>query len=197
MKKFCGIKMGRKLIAISLTALTVFSSIGVIALADDSDDFIIDQKVIDVIGGGNGPVWVTIRDEKHYDNEQGYDRIFFEEDSQPFIDENGRTQMPLRAISDELGFSVDWNEAEKKITLSQAEKTVIFYLDNDEFTVNGSIIKMDTTPILVNERTFIPLRFIGEAVGYTVEYTDRNLVEDVPSITTDIEDMWNFDKYNL
>lgn len=188
--------MSRKVIAIGLVALTMFSSVGFSALAENDNDFNIDQKAIDVIAG-NGPIWVTVRDAKHYNyDEQGYDRIFFEEDSQPFIDDNGRTQMPLRAICDELGFSVDWNENEQKITLSKDNETVIFHLGSNEFSANGTVVKMDTVPMLVNDRTFIPLRFVGEAVGYTVEYTDRNLVEDAASITTDIADMWNFDKYN-
>lgn len=188
--------MNKKLIALGLTVLTVFASFSFSVLAQDDSDFTVDQKVINVIGG-NGPVWVTILDGKHYDAvNQVYSRILFDANSEPFIDNNGRTQMPLRAMSDELGFSVDWNETEKKITLSQVEQTIIFHLNSDEFTVNGKKLKMDTTPMLVNGVTFIPLRFIAEAAGYTVEYTNRDLVEDVDSNTTSIEDMWNFDKYN-
>ena len=52
---------------------------------------------------------------------------------------------------------------------------------------------MDTTPLLKNDRTFIPLRFIGEALGYKVDYSEA---KDPNSISTSVDDMWNFKKYN-
>ncbi len=169
--------------------LAAAMSISVIASADE---FTVDQKAISVIGG-ESPIWVTIMDEKHYDAEsQGYSRIMFDDSNQPFIDENGRTQMPLRIIGDELGFTVDWNEDKQEITMSSGENNIVLHLNSNEITADDKTITMDTTPKVVNGTTFIPLRFMAESVGYTVEYTDRRLVDEAKSVTTPIEDMWKF-----
>ena len=180
--------MSKRVISLLLTLAALTAAVS--AAADGED-----VKIIDVIGGGSGPVSVTICDAQHYNSEmQGYDRIMFDADSEPFIDENGRTQMPVRAISDELGFDVDWNETEKKITLSKDAQTVMFSLNSSEFTAGGKTVTMDTAPVVKDGRTFVPLRFMAEAVGYSVEYTDRSLTENINSAETPIDDMWNFGK---
>lgn len=175
----------KKITAAALTSVLALSSAGVLA----------EENSIHVIAGKGLPVRVTIVDEKHYDEvSQGYDSIVFSDDTMPFIDENGRTQLPLRRIAEELDFTVDYSDAEKKITLSKKDYTVIFYINSKDFTVNGKSVSMDTAPVIVNDSTFVPLRYLSEAVGYTVDYTDRNKVAEVESYTTPIEDMWNFGK---
>lgn len=175
-----------------LALLTAISSIGITVFAENNE--VADNSNLIHVIGGNGPVLVTVCDDEHYNN-GSYEQLIFSEDSEPFIDENGRTQLPIRAIGEELGFSVDWDSVLKKITLTKNDQTIVFHMGSNEFTKNGETIKMDTTPMLVNDRTFVPLRFLCEAVGYTVEYTDRTKVIEANSATTDIEDMWNFEKH--
>jgi len=40
-------------------------------------------------------------------------------DVAPFVDENNRTLLPARHVAEELGYSVDWNEATKEITITK------------------------------------------------------------------------------
>lgn len=176
----------RKYTAAALTAIMALSSSS--AFAEDN--------TVHVIAGKGLPVKITIADEKHYDEtSQGYDSLVFSDDTLPFVDENGRVQIPVRRIAEELDFTVDWNDGEKKITLSKSDYTVIFNVNSKDFTVNGTVISMDTAPVVINGRAFIPLRYLCEAAGYAVEYTDRNMVSEAAVYTTAIEDMWNFDKY--
>lgn len=175
----------KKLIAMVLTAAALSNSAHALA----------EENSIHVIAGKGRPVKVTIADEKHYDATiDGYNSIVFDEETLPFVDENGRTQLPLRKIAEELDFKVDWEEAEKKITLTKEENVIVFRIGSEGYTVNGAESLMDTAPVIVNDFTFVPLRYLCEAVGYTVEYTDRNLVEEVETYTTGIEDMWDWSK---
>ncbi|MCI5892096.1 MAG: copper amine oxidase N-terminal domain-containing protein [Clostridiales bacterium] len=42
--------------------------------------------------------------------------------------------------------------------------------DSDIMTVNDKSIQMDTSAIIKDDRTYIPVRFVAEALGLTVEW---------------------------
>ena len=95
-------------------------------------------------------------------------------DSRPFIDENDRTQAPVRAIGEALGCEVGYDNVngEEVITMIKGEKTVIMKIGSSDINVNGNVIKMDTSARLVEDRTYIPARYIGESLGYNVSWID-------------------------
>ncbi|MCL2461751.1 MAG: copper amine oxidase N-terminal domain-containing protein, partial [Defluviitaleaceae bacterium] len=94
-------------------------------------------------------------------------------DTPPFIDENGRVMVPVRFVSEALGAKVDWDEDTQTATVTSASSRVIsvkigsrtlIITDNDA----SSTVEMDTAAVIANERTFVPLRYIAEALGLTV-----------------------------
>ena len=91
-------------------------------------------------------------------------------DELPFIDNNGRTQTPIRAVGEALGCNVDWNESKRNVTLTKGDLVVTITIDSNKMTVGGKEIEMDTTAKIIGERTYIPLRFAGEALGFNVEW---------------------------
>ncbi len=91
-------------------------------------------------------------------------------DELPFIDDNGRTQIPIRAVAETLGCNVNWDEETYTATLTKADKTVIIKIGSAEMQCGNEIIAMDTTAQIVNDRTYIPVRFAGEALGIKVEW---------------------------
>lgn len=93
------------------------------------------------------------------------------DDAQPFIDENDRTQMPVRAVAEALGCNVDWNNNTRTVSITDESNTVKLEIGSDIINVGGADIKMDTNALIKEDRTYIPVRFIAEALGYTVEYT--------------------------
>lgn len=97
----------------------------------------------------------------------------------PFIDESGRTQVPVRAISEALEKDVAWNEAEKTVEIKDSENKISFVIGSADMLKNGSIVKMDTAACIVDGHTFIPLRFLGEALGCEVEYTTADRFGDI------------------
>lgn len=90
-----------------------------------------------------------------------------------FIDKNGRIQIPVRYIAEAMGATVDWDDVSKKITITSINKTIVFILENKEYTINGENKSMDTVATIVSARTFVPIRFLVEALGATVEW-DKN-----------------------
>ena len=95
------------------------------------------------------------------------ENVFFP-DARPFIDENGRTQVPVRFVSEALGAQVNWDSIAKKVTVTFNSKKVSLTIGSKGYEVDGQSFQMDTFALLVESRTFVPLRFVSEALGAEV-----------------------------
>lgn len=92
-------------------------------------------------------------------------------DVDPII-ENGRTLVPIRAVSEAVGAVVDWNSFTKKITLSSENSSVEMYIGKSSAYINGKKTTLDVPPTIINDRTMVPLRFAGECFGFKVGWED-------------------------
>ncbi|MDO9533781.1 MAG: DUF1343 domain-containing protein [Bacillota bacterium] len=97
-------------------------------------------------------------------------------DSAPFIDQNNRLMVPLRAIAEALGAQVQWNSAARSITISRQGKTIFLKVDSKEALVNGETKLMDTTPVIKNSRTMVPVRYVGEFLDSKVNWNPHTQV---------------------
>ncbi len=80
-----------------------------------------------------------------------------------YVDKNGRTQFPIRFVSEALGYSVQWDEGQRKVTISKNGHTVEMFIGQKTYYVDGQPREMDTAPVLTQGRIFVPLRFVAEA----------------------------------
>ena len=78
---------------------------------------------------------------------------------------NERTMIPARAVFEQLGGTVSWNEAKQQVTVKLNGHTVVLTILNLNATVDGVVKTMDAVPRLYNGRTLIPIRFVAEALG--------------------------------
>lgn len=88
---------------------------------------------------------------------------------QPVI-ENGSTLVPIRALSESLGASVNWDAGKRMITIYLGENTIELTLDSRSASVNGRMIQMAVPAKVINNRTMIPLRFVSESFGSSVQW---------------------------
>jgi hypothetical protein len=95
---------------------------------------------------------------------------FAESDGTPFLDTNGRTQVPLRKTMETVGIAVSYDNNERSVLLSGDETSIKLIIDNPLVSVGESVFRLDTAPIIIKSRTYVPLRFILEQFGYTVEW---------------------------
>jgi hypothetical protein len=91
-------------------------------------------------------------------------------DAEPFIDDNGRTQVPVRFVSEALGAEVGWEGSTKTVTISQGDKEIKIVIGKKDYTINGEKNLMDTEALLKEERTFVPVRFVSEGLGARVDW---------------------------
>ena len=82
----------------------------------------------------------------------------------------GRTFLPLRAVVEQMGGRVSWNEDIRTAEFVYGEKTVEIQPDTIATVVNGEEILMDVPPQIVNGTTMMPLRFIMEELGAEVQW---------------------------
>lgn len=84
--------------------------------------------------------------------------------------ENGRTLVPIRVISENLGLEVDWDNNLKQITISQGDDHFIFVIGQNFYTKDEIKQDLDVAPKIINDRTFVPIRVIAEAFNQEVNW---------------------------
>ena len=90
-------------------------------------------------------------------------------DVPPQIIDN-RTMVPLRAIFEAMGANVDWNGDTQTVTAARGGTTVVMQVGNNVITVNGNAITLDVPPMIVDNRTLVPVRAVAESFGADVEW---------------------------
>ncbi len=83
---------------------------------------------------------------------------------QPMIQE-GRTLAPMRAFFEALGAEVDWEPDTRTAVGTREGITVRVPIDSTTPTVNGEMRTISVPARIINGRTYIPLRFVSEALG--------------------------------
>ncbi len=95
---------------------------------------------------------------------------------QPINIDGTRTLVPLREVFESLGGTVSFDGATNTVTVKDGNNTVVVVVDSNTGYINGEAVEMDTAPKYVSidsnspKKVMIPLRFVGEGLGYTVNY---------------------------
>jgi N-acetylmuramoyl-L-alanine amidase len=83
-----------------------------------------------------------------------------------------RTLIPARALFERMGASVSWNEEARRVVITATGAGISLTIDSFEYAINGNIFNTDVPPLIVNERTMIPVRVVADAIGCDVEWDD-------------------------
>ena len=83
-----------------------------------------------------------------------------------------RTLVPLRAIFEALGATVEWNDP--TVTANKNGINISLQIGSNEMYVNGEVKTLDVPAKLMNDRTFVPIRAVSEAFNCTVNWYDSN-----------------------
>ena len=87
----------------------------------------------------------------------------------------GRTMLPIRYAATPLGADVAWEDETKKVTVSLGATKMELWIGQSNAMVNGKTVLIDpdnikVTPLIINERTMLPLRFVTETLGCDVQW---------------------------
>lgn len=99
---------------------------------------------------------------------------------------NGRVLIPLRAVSENLGASVEWFQAEKEVKIKNGDSTIWLAANfkraiivSPPTTDNPDIphqeyIDLDTATQVIKGTTYVPLRFVGQSLGANVLWNQQS-----------------------
>lgn len=104
---------------------------------------------------------------------------YVESDVDPYL-QDSRTMVPIRVISETLGFKVLWEESEQKVIIyapgnENTDNALMLLIgEKNAYTGVDDVVAMDVAPKIINSRTFVPLRFIAEAFNMNVDWDLNN-----------------------
>lgn len=101
---------------------------------------------------------------------------------------NDRTMVPLRKIFEAMNAMVEWDEASETITARRNNDSIVLRIDSTYAFVNGVNERLDAPATMIEDRTFIPVRFISESFGATVEWDEETKTVTIRSNTNMEED---------
>lgn len=90
-------------------------------------------------------------------------------DTPPVI-KSGRTLIPVKALSEAFGATVQWIGEERKVIITKGDIEIILKLDSNKIYVNGVESTIDVPATSINSRTVVPLSFIVQKLGLKVNW---------------------------
>lgn len=122
-----------------------------------------------------------------YDGKTGY------MESAPFIDNNGRTLLPLRPVANTIGIhpqDIQWDNVNQMIRISvpkdktsQYKDIIVYQIGSRTMSINGIESQIDTAPVIKDGVTFLPLRPLLNSLGIT----DNNITWNADTATVSYE----------
>ena len=157
MKKFISL--------VAAVAVVLSSSVFAAEAVGDGDPGNVASEPVVISQNANGEIdGVTVK----------IDGKVVEFDQAPIII-NDRTMVPLRAIFEELGAVVTWENETNTAIAFKEDTTVSVQINNNRMFKNSEIIELDVAPMLVSDRTLVPVRAVSEAFECDVEWNEENL----------------------
>lgn len=89
---------------------------------------------------------------------------------------NGRTLIPFRGFCEAIGAQVAFDNETKQIKVKKGDKLILLSLGQKVAMIDLKSHNLDAIPMLKNDKTYVPVRFIGEAFGYKVGWDKTQLI---------------------
>ena len=125
------------------------SYVEVVTQARDQDDSTTNRKIVITIGATTMAV--------------GTETITL--DTPAYINSENYTELPLRAVSEAFGATVGWDDASRTVTIMMGQRIISMTIGSKTMYINGTPVAMSTAPEITNERAFVPVRDLANALG--------------------------------
>ena len=100
------------------------------------------------------------------------DPIIFE-GIRPVI-ENDTTLVPLRKVTESLGGLIEWHPDTRTVSGGKDNSSFILAIDSSDAIINGVSVPLLASPVIIEGKTMVPMRFIAESLGMKVDWDIEN-----------------------
>ena len=97
----------------------------------------------------------------------------------PPIERAGRVLIPLRGVFEQLGATVVYSNGQ--INATRGRRTVSLNIGSTQAMVDGQPQTIDVAPFIIGASTYVPLRFVSQALGAQVNWDGNNQLVSVTS----------------
>lgn len=106
---------------------------------------------------------------------------------EPFISDEGRTMVPVRGTAEAYGCKVEWDAPNYQAVVTYGNHYVIIPINKTYIITDTGTVSMDTFARIIEDRTYLPIRYVMEAVGARVDWvaTSRTVVINAPDVIDD------------
>jgi hypothetical protein len=95
-------------------------------------------------------------------------------DTQPSLMYSDNVMVPVRPVLEHMGGEVHWNSATKTVTANVKGKEIELKIYEPVATVDGKYLDLQNAPVMVDGRTLIPMRFLVDAFGAQVNWSETD-----------------------
>ena len=92
-----------------------------------------------------------------------------------------RVLVPLRGVFEKMGATVDWNRDNNTVTARGNGRTIVLPLEGTTATVDGKSMTLDQPATVLRGRALVPLRFLSESLGATVDWRSSDSTVSIKS----------------
>lgn len=90
---------------------------------------------------------------------------------------NDRTLVPVRAIFESMGISVDWNASSRTVTATRGNISISLAIDSNVInkTIDGvaTAVEIDVPAMILGDRTMVPARAVAQSFGASVNWDGK------------------------
>lgn len=91
-----------------------------------------------------------------------------------------RTMAPIRPIFDKFGLTLNWNASDSSIsTVTSEGKKLWMQIDNPVAKLDGESYVMDIGPKVIDDRTYIPVKYLFDFLGLEYSWDGENSIVNV------------------
>jgi len=91
--------------------------------------------------------------------------------TQPVVNVDGRILLAFRDLFENLDGQVSWNDEYRMASVTYGKNTIQLFPDTGAVQINGVPQSLAVGPQIINDRVYLPLRFVAQSLGGTVDYT--------------------------
>jgi trimeric autotransporter adhesin len=85
------------------------------------------------------------------------------------------TMVPVRLLVEAMGGQVDWRDEDRRVTVRRGDHLIDMWIESKQLVIDGTAVQTEAAPIILNERTMLPLRLIAESLGWKVGWDAKTM----------------------